>query len=279
LPAKHPASKAKNRAEVTAKIRRAISSSEHHFILSSEFFATLPYQGLGEMVASLYDLGEVQLVFFVREQVNLLSAGYIQGVKRSMQTQFPDEYFSSLDLSKRPHLAYNTYFTNLAAAAPDATILVKPYELSKNHDAGLMGLFLEMINAEIPVEDLPANSFVNLSPSPQEVRLMIELNKYQPRNRFSDMLVEASQLADRSNIFTEHGIIPPKEMARIRDFYKAENAGFFANFAKSDNIYEEHSNLTEFLDLREITFDAQDVMDILLGILVKMDHRLAALEV
>ncbi|MGB1035506.1 MAG: hypothetical protein ACPGVS_10825, partial [Primorskyibacter sp.] len=277
LPPKHRVSRAQDCAKITEKMRAAITATPHHVILSSEFFAHLPHPNLGELVTALSDLGKVVLVFMVREQVNALASSYIQGVKRSRQVQFPDEFFADLDLSKHRLLAYNTYFKRLRARAKTATLLVKPYELSKAHPAGLMGLFLEMIGAEIPAGDLPADSHVNLSPSPQEVRMMIEVNRHHPRMRFSDMLVEASHLAGRSTIYAEHAMIPPDTVAKIRAFFDAENAAFFDTFAKCENIYQKAGD-TEFINPREVTFEATEVMDMLLGLLVAMDRRLAKLE-
>ncbi len=141
-----------------------------------------------------------------------------------------------------------------------------------------MGLFLEMIDAQITLSDLAQDGVVNLSPSPKEVRLMIETNKYGPRKKFSDMVVEASHEAGRSQIHTNQRIVPPKAVARIREHYAAENEAFFTNFFQSENIYGTHESAANFVDLRDLSFEAEDVMKIILGLMVKMDHRLSALE-
>jgi hypothetical protein len=274
----HPASLAPRRAELTEKFHRLIAETEHHVILSSEFFSATPRPLLGELCAALADLGDVQLVFFVREQLNALASTYIQQVKRHMLTQFPDEYFADWDGSRSPMMSYNAYFKRLSAMAPTATILAKPYELSKTHASGLMGLFLDMIGAAVPAAEMPRDSRINLSPSPQEIRLMIEVNKHQPRMQFSDMLVESSHAAGRSNIHAQHAILPQSVAEEINSFFKAQNEAFFQNFSQSENIYQNIWSPEQFINLREVTFDATNVVEILTGLLVSMDRRLAKLE-
>lgn len=274
----HPASMASRRGELTKKFREAISTASGDAVLSSEFFSATPRPLLGELAAALSDLGEVCLVFFVREQLNILASSYIQQVKRHMLTQYPDEYFSNWDRTKASMMFYHNYFERLAAMAQSATILAKPYELSKTHPAGLLGVFLDMIGVKVLAEDLPADSRINLSPSPQEIRLMIELNKHRPRMQFSDMLVEGSHTAGRSNIHAQHVILPPSFAEKIGDMFLADNEAFFRDISQTENIYNNAWNEENFIDLRKVKFAANDVIDILAGLLANMDRRLAKIE-
>lgn len=274
----HPASLASRRNELTEKFRQEIDKASNHVILSSEFFSAAPRSLLGKMVEALSDLGKVQLVFFVREQVNALASTYIQQVKRKMLDQFPDDYFANWDGSKFPLMAYHSYFNSLAKKVPENTLLVRPYELSKAHPAGLMGLFLEMIGVNILQEDLSPDTRVNLSPSPQEIRLMIEANKHHPRMQFSDMLVEGSHAAGRVTIHAQHAILPPTIIRQIIDFFKEENEQFFQHISKSENIYKKSWDKNNFIDLRKVEFDAASVIDILTGLMVNMDRRVGKLE-
>jgi hypothetical protein len=61
---------------VAAEIRKEISGAKHHVILSSEYFTPMGTEQFSELVASLNDLGEAQLVFFVRDQVSAMALGY-----------------------------------------------------------------------------------------------------------------------------------------------------------------------------------------------------------
>lgn len=273
----HPASQATRRDELTRKFREAIAASDHHVILSSEFFSATPRPLLGQLAMELSDLGEVHLVFFVREQLNALASNYIQQVKRHLLSQFPDEFFAKWDGYKIP-MMYHSYFTQLKNHAPQAKISAKPYELSQQHPSGLMGLFIEMISAEVPAEALPKDTRINLSPSPQEIRLMIEINKHHPRMQFSDMLVEGSHMAGRAQIHSQHAILPSAFAREVNAFFQAENAAFFQDFAQSENIYRNTWDEADFIDLRQVTFDATSVINIMAGLMVALDRRLAKLE-
>ncbi|MEP0156705.1 hypothetical protein [Pseudophaeobacter sp.] len=273
----HPASLASRRGELTQKFCDMITAGDQHVILSSEFFSAAPRALLGQLATELSDFGEVHLVFFVREQLNALASTYIQQVKRHLLCQYPDEFFAKWDGYKIP-MMYHSYFTQLAKQAPDAQIIAKPYELSQSHSAGLMGLFLDMIGAKVPAAAMPTDSRINLSPSPQEIRLMIEVNKHRPRMQFSDMLVESSHAAGRANIHAQHAILPPEFADEVSTFFRTENEAFFRDFAQSENIYLNAWTDDDFIDLRKVTFDATSVIDILSGLLVNLDQRLAKLE-
>lgn len=273
----HPADLSPRRAELTEKFVQAARAAQGHVILSSEFFSAIPRVNMIPLVEALSQVGEVQLVFFVREQLNFLASAYIQQVKRHGLRDYPEEYFSSWQGYKIP-LMYFSYFEQLRSALPDVKIFAQPYELSKSHASGLMGLFLEMIGAQVPREDLVDDLQVNLSPSAKEIRLMLEINKHHPRMQFSDMLVESSHKSGRAKIHSQHMILPPAFKAEVTAFFREENEKFFREIAKSENIYQAAQQNDEFVDLSKITFEANDVIDIVTGILVDMDNRLSKLE-
>ncbi|MEN8873139.1 MAG: hypothetical protein ABF285_03580, partial [Pacificibacter sp.] len=79
---------------------KAIRAAEGHVIFSTEFFSTLPVQNLAKLVDELSAEGDVQLVFFTREQTSFLVSDYVQKIKRHGLQQFPDEYFPSWEKHK-----------------------------------------------------------------------------------------------------------------------------------------------------------------------------------
>ncbi len=273
----HPASMSGRRAELTDRFVNVVRDSEGDVILSSEFFSAIPRPNMVPLVEALSQVGEVHLVFFVREQLNFLASVYIQQVKRHGLREYPEEYYSDWQGYKIP-LMYFSYFDQLKTALPNVKISVQPYELSKTHSGGLMGQFLEMIGAQVPKEDLVSDLQVNLSPSAKEIRLMLEVNKHQPRMQFSDILVESSHKSGRAKIHSQHTILPPAFKSEVVEFFREENEKFFKHIAKSENIYKTSGQNEEFVDLRDVTFEANDVVDIVTGILVDMDNRLSRLE-
>ncbi|SHF98046.1 hypothetical protein SAMN05444339_1333 [Loktanella atrilutea] len=278
MPQSHPSSLAKQRKNITEKTRRAIHNTDCHVIISSEFFSATTRPLLGELAASFSDLGEVNLAFFVREQTTALVSSYIQQIKRRGETKFPDEFSSDFDIQKQSMLLYNSYFTELSFHIDNANILAKPYELAKSNPAGVLGLFLDMIGAKIPLEDLPVDKRVNLSPSPQELRLLIEVNKHEPSKYFSDMVVELSYAAGRSNIYAPQVILPPEVAKKVKTLFHKENEDFFINFAKCNNIYDNEVDNSSYINLRDVTFDATVMVDVFAGVLSRLDKRLEKLE-
>jgi hypothetical protein len=277
LPSHHQASLWSRRDEQIQKFLKVIRTAEGHVILSSEFFSVIPPAAMHELVAALSTEGEVELIFIVRNQLNFLASAYIQQVKRHGLQQFPDEYFADWTGYKRP-ITYYAYFHSLQQACPGIRISARAYEHSRDYPLGLMGLFLDLIGAQVPASGLAVDKKINLSPSPKEIRIMLEVNKHHPRMRFSDMLVEGSARAGRARIHAQHEILPPAFRNEVRSHFREDNQKFFEQIVKDDNIYDADIASETYVDLRAVTFDAADVVDILSGILVDIDKRLALLE-
>lgn len=277
LPPTHAASMATQRGPITESFRNAIMQSDGNPIISSEFFTAIPNGLKAQLVLAFADLGEITMVFFTREQINFLASAYTQEVKRSGLQQFPDEYFAQWEGYKAP-MMYYSYLSNLADTVPGVEILAQPYELSRSHPNGLMGMFLDMLGISIDPAVLSPDVHVNLSPSPKEIRLMIEINKHRPRMEFSDMLVESSLRAGRTQIHSRHSILPLAFRQEARAFFRQENENYFREIVKSDNIYETFGQNDTYVDLREIELLPDDLIHIFSGLLVDLDQRLARLE-
>lgn len=277
LPPSHEASMAARRGELTDKFQAAIADAEGDVVLSSEFFGAIPVALLGELASKLGTLGKVVLVYFVREQVNFLTSAYIQRVKRHGEQRYPDEFFADWDAFK-PSLRYHDYLSSVREACPDVEIAARAYELARDFENGLFGLFLEMVGAEVPADRIAEDLPVNLSPSPVEIRLLIELNKHAPRMRFSDMVVEASVRADRARIHAGHTILPPALRQEIRTYFRQDNQRFFEEIARQENIYDSSVSDEDYVDLRQVQIETTELVDIVGGILVHLDNRIARLE-
>ncbi|WP_281826299.1 hypothetical protein [Jannaschia rubra] len=277
LPSHHPASLHAKKSEQIEKVRRAISDAERNVILSSEFFSVIPPILMRELVDDLSDVGEVELVFFTREQVSFLASDYIQKVKRHGCSDFPQAYFANWH-DYQGALKYHSYLQNLENACPNTRIMVKPYEHSKSHPAGLLGLLLDVAEISVPLADLAPDRPVNLSLSPQEICILVEMNKHHPRMQFSDIMVEASQRSGRSSIHSTHNILHPDFRREIRAFFKDDNQKLFAEFIRDENLYDSLRDDDVYVDLAALAFSARDVVDVFSGMLVDIDKRVSRLE-
>jgi len=135
-----------------------------------------------------------------------------------------------------------------------------------------------MIGAEVPRDRLAPDLPINLSPSPMELRLMLEVNKHHPRMQFSDMLVEGSVRAGRARLHADHSIVPPAARAEIQEFFREGNEACFRDFMGTDNEYAPPEGPQRYDDLREITFAVEDVVHVVTGLLSDIDKRLAKVE-
>ena len=276
LPASNPSSLSEEQDAVTANAMSQIRQSPHHVLLSSEYFGALPAPQMRGLVDVLQQEGAVELVFFVRNQISLLSSIYMQRVKRHGETRLPAEFFQSFD-QQRKQFFYMKKFSKLRDFVPDIALRIGLYEESETHPQGLIGLFLSLAgmgsDVDLDITDAP----VNTSPSPLELRLMLEINRFSPRMQFSDMLVEASAQAGRSSVHGHPSIFPPRIRRRIKRIYEADNEAFFKTFLDRENAYTVKVN-ADYVDLETLAFEPGQVLSILSGLMSKMDHRIAALE-
>jgi hypothetical protein len=277
LPPHHEASNANRRGEILAKFIDEIRKAQGDVILSSEFFCAMPVRLMAELVEALSSEGQVELVYLVRNQLNLLASTYMQRVKRHQLKTYPDAFFENWDGFK-PSLMYYSFLEKTRNQCPNAKIIARPYDDSKAHSRGLIGLFLEMLGSDVPEDLVVPDTPINLSPSPMEIRLMLEVNNHNPRMQFSDMLVESSVRSGRARLHADHAILPPAFRAEVRDFFRSENEAFFRDFMDTDNQYDSMMADENYTDLREIEFSSEDVMNIVTGIMSDMDRRLALVE-
>lgn len=276
LPPRNPSSLQHRQEEFTKDILSRIRATPHDVLLSSEFFSALPVPDMADLVGELSREGSVELMYFVRNQASLLASGYMQKVKRHGEQGLLEDYFEQW-VKQRHQNFYYKRFTKLREALPDVPTHIRRYESSLDHPHGILGVFLSAVgrdpSVDLGVPDLP----VNTSPSPLELRLMIEMNRFKPRMQFSDMLVEASAEAGRSTIHSEHSILPPEIRQKLKETYDVDNEAFFREFFDTENLYEIETDV-DFIDLNTLTFEPNEVVSIIGGLMIKMDNRIAALE-
>lgn len=277
LAPRHESSIAHRRKEILDRYLEEIRATKQSVILSSEFFNAVPPKLLGELAEALSAEGEVSLVYFVRDQLSLMASTYVQRVKRHGLTEFPEAFFANWDHFK-PSLKYFSYLQMVAEAAPNARILARPYEAAQQTDGGLIGLFLQLLDLPCPEPLRSLDKPVNISPSPHEIRMLIEINKHRPRMEFSDMVVEASARAGRNLAQSSIAIMPPALRRDVRAFFAEENEAFFKQYLGSENLYTADASDQAFIDLSTMSFSATEVLMILSGLMIEMDRRIAELE-
>lgn len=272
----HPSCLSHIRDRLEDDIVSKIRASSHDILLSSEFFGAISTVELRDLVKLLSSEGRVELIYFVRNQTQLIASSYMQRVKRHGEQDFPQRF-----IKNRPGVInqakYYKRFARIREVMPSTPLKIRMYEDSADHPKGIMGLFLSTIGLDPDVNLGLSDTLVNTSPSPLELRLMLEVNRHNPRMQFSDMLVEASAEAGRSKFHSNHTILPAETRHDLKKIFDADNEVFFREFFNCENQYPIDVG-ADYIDLESLTFTPDDVLSILGGVMVKMDDRIAALE-
>ena len=265
--------------EANAKIQQFLalvkSSAYEKGLVSSEFFSNISIESLKELKNELDSVGvELKILFYVRRQDQFLVSSYMQEVKRHGYTGSLEEFVYSK--YKNIHfLNYYGFSRQLSEVIGLGNLKVFRYDLTKNEKEGIVGHFLKTILGYCPAW-VRAEGAVNTSPAPSELKLMLLANRFQPRMKFSDFLVEDSQRVGRSTYYPVHNILKPELAVEVIEHFRDQNNLFFEKYCDDAPFDMKIDN--EYVDLSSLTYSATEVMDIVSGFLVRFDRRLTQLE-
>jgi hypothetical protein len=260
-----------------AAVRAAISASDCDTgVLSSEIFADCDPDRLGNFVEALRREGvTAQFIFFVRAQDQLICSLYIQVVKRQHSLDRP-EAFARHVYSRVPYMKYARFYKMHCGIFGPGNVIVRSYEQAIKSEAGLCRIFLDAIGAAETGLVIDDNE-VNLALSPGQIAIMRELNKFRPHKRIADRLVANNGTCGLIQSGEVHNILSPGMVAEIKDYFAAENAELAALCFGGENPFPEPANAdTPVANLEEIS--PQEIINVLGGLLVSYDERLAHLE-
>jgi len=198
----------------------------------------------------------------------------MQQVKRHGYTESLENFVSST--YKNIHfLNYYNFCRQLADIIGVDSLKPYRHDLTKGEDQGIVGHFLKVILGYCPGW-VKAEGAINTSPSPSELKLMLMANRFQPRMKFSDFLVEDSQRVGRSTHYPVHNILKPELANEVINHFREQNDLFFKSYC-SDDSFDMGVN-EKYVDLSNIKYSATEVMDIISGFLVRFDKRINRLE-
>lgn len=254
---------------------KVINSNKDVGLLSSEFFAVLPLDKIKKWKEDLLKIGvKLKFIFYARRQDQFLMSSYMQRVKRHGYTGDPSKYIQS-EYKKIHFLNYFGYFNQYENILGKENLNVSIYESTKQHEKGLVGHFMDIITGKCP-DWVQIDPVVNTSPSPLEIKLILIANKYGPRMKFSDYIIEDSIKAGRSSKFKEHSIVSPEVLNEVMEYFKEQNKLFEEKYTHGQLFPDIVSG--EFVDINNLQFTSEDVMDIISGLMVRFDRRLLKLE-
>jgi hypothetical protein len=259
-----------------AALKRAIAVSACQTgLLSSEYFAEADPARLRRWAAGLQESGlTLRLVYFIRAQDQLISSMYVQNVKRSHCRETP-EAFAARTYRVLPHLKHAAFYRAQTGIFGAGNVTCRIYEDAIRSRHGLPLDFLRAIGAD-PTGFAFDAAEVNLGLSAGELAVMRELNKYRPHTRVSDLLSSNAGLAGTASPGETYALLPPAMVAEINAYFAADNVAMAKLcFGREELFPRRHANGGN-IDLDEIS--ARDLVNVLGGLLVRYDERLAELE-
>jgi hypothetical protein len=260
-----------------AALDKAIAASDCETgLLSSEYFAHCAPERLKSWTAGLREAGITpKFLYFIRAQDQLLSSMYVQYVKRSHCRETPEAYAARM-YREVPYLKHASFHKTQLDIFGPGNVICRVYERAVQTPDGLATSFLEAIGAD-PAGLAGQTQNVNLGMTPAELAIMRELNKYRPHTRLSDQLAQNAGIAGITARGEVYRILPPEMVAEIHSYFAAENAEMAklcfageAMFPASPRANAPTANLDEF--------SPHDLVNVLGGLLVRYDERIAHLE-
>jgi hypothetical protein len=275
---KGPAYKPDREQQLAALDRHLSSSTCDTGLLSSEMFVFAEDAALNEFSQWLAARGvELRFFYYIREQIEFLSSSYIQQVKRHACTETAEQYILRV-YQKIGHIKYSKFFERLAAFTTPERILCRNYDDTRDSAHGVCDSFVATFGLD-PARLVFGETNVNVSLDLIETQIMLALNRFKPRMRFSDLLVENAARKGRKTVDLSHRLLSSETLQRLEAYYAADNSRFARGYFGKDYLFEPRNAGNGTLGQHangELALD--DVIDVFGGLLVRLDERLAALE-
>jgi len=275
LPAGDP-SFTENPAAHLAALTRAIAASPCETgILSSEYFAHADPARLRDWAESLTAAGlRVRLAYFIRDQVQALSSMYVQYVKRSHCRETPEAYVART-YREVPYLSHECFYQTQCGVFGAENVICETYEAALAAPGGISARFLGMIGADASAMRCETETFNN-GLNPAELAIMRELNKFRPHTRLSDQLMENARQAGQAQAGETYTFLPPDLCREIETHFAAGNAEMARTCFGRETLFPAGRLANAPVAIGEVS--QTDIINVLGGLLVRYDERLAYLE-
>ena len=269
-------------AEITKVLDAIRSSSASTVILSSELFVFADPNLISDFLRTLRDFGvRPTVMYYIRRQDQFLTSSYIQMVKRHGYSGSPDEY-AAREMSNIRYLKFYSYYREQCQLFGSDHVIVRIFE---SPQATADELYLSFLAA---LQIQPSGFLLDIAPSNPSVygpdlELMRALNKFRPRNKFSDMIIKNSQMRAASMVGTAPSLLNAETIKNIVAYFEEENLHFARKYFNQDALFpsiRRSSEGTAPSDADDVVdlCTASDLVNFLGAIVVRLDERLAGLE-
>ncbi len=274
---KGPSFRSDREEQLAALERRIAASSCEVGFLSSEIFVFADDASIAQFAEWLGQRGiTLRFFYLIRDQLQFLTSSYIQQVKRHACTETCEQYVGRI-FEKIAHIKYTRLHRRLAKFTTPENILCRSYADARAVEHGVCGLFIEAFGLNAGAFKF-ADSSVNVSLDLTEIKVMLALNKLKPRMMFSDLMVENAAQRGRKNSDLTTRLLSAATVSRIEDYFAADNAQFAREYFGREQLFEprRREEATEVDPNSDPPLS--EVLEVLGGLLVRFDERLAVLE-
>ena len=260
------------------QIDRLISASDCETgILSSELFIDATDSGLIGFRTWLEERGiRLVMFYFIRQQIDFIASSYIQVVKRHGYTGSLEQFVDTT-LPSIKHIRYSALYARLLSIVGSDQIICKNYTIAKRSPTGLFDAFLQSFGLDW-TGLVNVTEQVNPSLAPEEVAIMLAINKFRPRMELSDYIVNNAASVPNPRATDVAEILPTPIRQKIRQYYADDNQRFAQRYFGRDELFpladttpDRSAELTAGLSL-------EAAVDIFGGLMARFDDRIAALE-
>jgi len=275
LPDGDPNAAERPAAHLSALARAIAASPCQTGIVSSEYFAHCDPAKLKAWAGALREMGcEARMMYFIREQAQALCSMYVQYVKRSHCRETPEAYIERTYRGV-PYLMHARFYATQCDSFGAGNVICRTYESALRAEGGICGDFLAAIGAD--AAELPAApETVNSGLSPAELAIMRELNKFRPHTRLSDQLMENNRRAGNAHSGEIYEFLPDRLRREIEAYFATENAEMGRLAFGGEALYPAAALANAPVAIGD--YSQTDLVNVLGGLLIRYDERLAYLE-
>jgi len=253
------------------------SSNADVGIISSELFADAEDEALSAIITQLREMGIVARCFyFVRRQVQCLASAYMQQVKRHGCTEQPADYVRRAYKHIR-FLRHHSFYREQCDLFGLPNVMCRTYETAIATKNGLLNAMMNALNIDSEGLDFEVND-VNTSISTRELSIMLLLNRFHPRMKFSDMVIENATQFGSAASGQVHNFLPRALVEEVDRYFADENADIARKYFHRAQLF---APLVLPSEPQAVSVDDLSMPDLIAffgGLLVRYDERLAALE-
>ena len=246
-------------------------------IISSELFAYADNQALASLIAELTKIGVVpRCLYFIRSQVQCLASIYMQQVKRHGCTDQPVDHVRRT-YKQISFLKHHSFYRRQCSLFGDANVICRTYEGAISVKKGLFHAMLNALSISSDGVDFAIDD-INTSLSARDLGIMLLLNRFRPRMRFSDAVIENAAQFGSAAAGQIHDFLPPILVEEVEQYFAGENAKIAREYFHRQEVFAPVPLQGHEGSISVDSLSNSDLIAFLGGLLVRYDERLTALE-